>query len=400
MIPGSIILPYANAPQASSSPKSAKRRGGLRHAVAAPDGTRPAGVIAHSGRKPGETEEIGTMTSGTPQPPGARPVLHRWLTSATDTHPVRLLEAAAGTKPAVLMGLDALETMAAALDGVTTGDARWRRKIAEFGQLTSMGQLLEMRAEFALALALTEAGIGYQLGDTKIANPGLLLTRSGAVCAGIEVTARAPQNINELVEKVEAASSGRFDVDLAFDRYPSRLQPDVAEKAAAAVLAQAGALEAGSPAVAEVIRVEDPKNAGHLEITVQVCPGNGAVGWEVTAGTLASPLAAAEYAAFEAGRGAQKAAQGRSLNGGPVLLAVDVSRYGAAWMRPGRVWAQQLAASEHFTPDYPFAGLAVLRQSLEQPGLTDIGVGLSPHLPAADRQVLQDLCTTLGWPCA
>ncbi|MGW1761129.1 hypothetical protein [Streptomyces mirabilis] len=96
----------------------------------------------------------------------------------------------------------------------------------------------------------------------------------------------------------------------------------------------------------------------------------------------------------------QKAAQGRSLDGAPVLLAVDVSRYGAAWMRPGAVWAARLAACEHFMPDYPFAGLAVMRQSLEQPGLIDIGVGLSPHLTAADRQVLEDLCTTLGWPCA
>ncbi|MET7898239.1 hypothetical protein [Streptomyces mirabilis] len=151
-----------------------------------------------------------------------------------------------------------------------------------------MGKLLEMRAEFALALA--DAGIGYELGDTKIANPDFLFTRTGAVCAGVEVTARAPRNINELVERVEAASGGRFDVDLAFDRYPSRLQPEVADTAAAAVRTQADALGAGSPAVAEVIRVEDPKNAGPVEIAVQVCPGNAAVGWEVTAGILDGPL--------------------------------------------------------------------------------------------------------------
>lgn len=338
------------------------------------------------------------MTSDTSQPSAARPVLQRWLTGASHTHPVRVMEAAAGTNLAVLVGLDALETMAAALDATAAGDPRWRRKIAEFGQLTSLGQLLEMRAEFALALVLADAGIGYELGDTKIANPDFLLTRSGAVWAGVEVTARAPRSINELVERVEAVSGGRF-VDLAFDRYPSRLQPEVADKAAAAVRTQADALGAGSPAVAEVIRVEDPKNAGPVEITVQVYPGNGAVGWKVTAGILDGPLGAAEYAAFEAGRGAQKAAQGHSLDGAPVLLVVDVSRYGAAWMRPGTVWAARLAACDYFTPDYPFAGLAIMRQSLEQPGLIDIGVGLSPHLTAADRQVLEDLCATLGWPC-
>ncbi|WP_406117604.1 hypothetical protein [Streptomyces sp. NBC_00989] len=342
------------------------------------------------------------MTSGTSQLPSAgRPVLQRWLTDAPDTHPVRVLEAKTETNPAVPMGLDALEMMAAALDDTAADNPRWSRKIAEFGQLTSMGQLLEMRAEFALALALTDAGIGYELGNTKIVNPDLLLlTGSGAICAGVEVTARAPQNINELVERVEAVSGGRFDVDLAFDGYPSRLQPEIADKAAAAVRAQVDALGAGSPAMAEVIQVEDPKNGGPLEITVQVCPGNGAVGWEVTAGVLDGPLGAAEYAAFEAGRGTQKAAQGRSLDGAPVLLAVDVSRYGAAWMRPGTVWAQRLAAAEQFTPDYPFAGIAAMRQSLEQPGLLDIGVGLSPHLPAADRQVLEDLCAALDWPCA
>ncbi|MFJ2651861.1 hypothetical protein ACIO1C_34695 [Streptomyces sp. NPDC087420] len=252
------------------------------------------------------------MTSGTSQAPSAaRPVLQRWLTGAPGTHPVRVLEAETGTNPAVPMGLDALETMAAALDGTAADNPRWSRKIAEFGQLTSMGQLLEMRAEFALAL--TDAGIGYELGDTKISNPDLLLlASSGALCAGIEVTARAPHNINELVERVEAVSAGQFDVDLAFDGYPSRLQPEIADKAAAAVRAQADALGAGSPAVTEVIQVEDPKNGGPLEITVQVCPGNGAVGWEVTAGILDGPLGAAEYAAFEA--------RPRHAEGGPGSL--------------------------------------------------------------------------------
>ncbi|MET8291133.1 hypothetical protein ABZV80_38920 [Streptomyces sp. NPDC005132] len=51
------------------------------------------------------------MTSGTPQPSAARPVLQRWLAGAPDTHPVRILEAGTGTNPAVPMGLDALETL-------------------------------------------------------------------------------------------------------------------------------------------------------------------------------------------------------------------------------------------------------------------------------------------------
>ncbi|MFH8257846.1 hypothetical protein [Streptomyces roseolus] len=76
-----------------------------------------------------------------------------------------------------------------------------------------------------------------------------------------ELQRRAPQNINELVEEVEAAVSGRFNVGLTFDRYPSRLQPAIVESIAAAVRAQASELGAGSPAAAQAIRVDDPKNA-------------------------------------------------------------------------------------------------------------------------------------------
>jgi hypothetical protein len=103
---------------------------------------------------------------------------------------------------------------------------------------------------------------------------------------------------------------------------------------------------------------------------------------------------------FEAGRSDAKAAQGRALDGAPVLLAVDLSRYGAAWMRPGRIWAGQLAASEHFTPGFPFAALAVFRQSLHTPALPDDGVGISPHLDPAARRALKDLCDTHRRPTA
>ncbi|MFE9459486.1 hypothetical protein [Streptomyces californicus] len=218
------------------------------------------------------------MTSGTAQLSGARPVPERWLTGAPLTHPVRVMEVAAGTNPSVLAGLDALETMVAALDTAASGDTQWRKKIKESGQLPSMGQFLEMRAEFVLALALSGAGVGYRLGNTKVSNPDILVqSRSGSVSAGIEVTARAPQNINELVERVESAGSCQFDVSLAFDRYPSRLQPAIVEDVVAAVRTQVGSLDEGSPAVAAVIPVDDPKNAGPVKITVQVGPGAGVV---------------------------------------------------------------------------------------------------------------------------
>ncbi|MFE5097902.1 hypothetical protein ACFRCI_48670 [Streptomyces sp. NPDC056638] len=109
-------------------------------------------------------------------------------------------------------------------------------------------------------------------------------------------------------------------------------------------------------------------------------------------------MSSAVYAAFEAGRGREKAAQGRSLGGVPVILAVDLSCYGAAWMRPGWVWAGQLAASEYFTSDYPFAALAVFHQSLETPAVLNAAVGISAHVDPGTRRAVQELCDTLDWP--
>ncbi|MET8682344.1 hypothetical protein ABZW18_33475 [Streptomyces sp. NPDC004647] len=79
------------------------------------------------------------------------------------------------------------------------------------------------------------------------------------------------------------------------------------------------------------------KNAGPLAITVRVEASEERSRWEVRSSELAGPLSSALYAAFEAGRSPAKAAQGRSLGGTPVVLAVDLSRYGAAWMRPAWV---------------------------------------------------------------
>lgn len=93
-----------------------------------------------------------------------------------------------------------------------------------------MDQLLEMRGEFAVALALSSAGIGYRLGDTKVPNPDFLLRDPAGMdrpAAGVEVTARAPQNIAELVERAEAelGAADALGVRLVFSHYPHASRP-------------------------------------------------------------------------------------------------------------------------------------------------------------------------------
>ncbi|MGP3691049.1 hypothetical protein ACTVZO_41355 [Streptomyces sp. IBSNAI002] len=366
-----------------------RRKGGAALLGAtAPGQPGPFGVFPHPGDE--DTQDV------------VRPVLDRWVADAGEDHPVRRWPNEPET-PHSRAARDVLDEMLGALDEVGGDDPRWAAKRREFAKLTDMDQLLEMRGEFAVALALASAGIGYRLGDTKVPNPDLLLRDPASMdrpAAGIEVTARSPRNIAELVERAETelGAADGLGVRLVFSRYPSRLQADVADTVAAAVRAQADAAGRGNSTTPAVIDVDDAlKNAGSLTVTVHVEQTEERARWEVCAGELAGPMSSALYAAFEAGRGKEKAAQGRSLGSEPVLLAVDLSRYGAAWMRPAWVWAGQLAASEYFTPDYPFAAIAVFHQSLETPAVLDAAVGISPHLTPEARRTVLELCEALGW---
>ncbi|MEU6346837.1 hypothetical protein ABZ883_38500 [Streptomyces sp. NPDC046977] len=338
-----------------------------------------------------------------PQPePSLRPVLEQWLRKAGPSHPVHILARESGPGPGA--ALDVLESLLGTFETASGGqDRELDIKRGDFAALTTMGALLDTRAELVVATSVTAAGIGFHLGNTKIANPDLILARGPAPGVGIEVTARAPQNIAELCERLETdilALHPGWDAKVVFSSYPSRLTAAVTDQVIAAVSAahQSALSQARSGAEAEV-PVDDRKNGAPLTVTVQLGPGSGRTRWEVSSSELTDPLTAAEYAVFDAGRGAAKAAQGRSL-GAPVVLVVDISRYGAAWIRPGHIWAGRLAVSTQFTADYPFAAVAVIGQSLDHPGLTDVGAGISPHLPDATRRTLQELFTTHGWPAA
>ncbi|MFE6848503.1 hypothetical protein [Streptomyces sp. NPDC057686] len=143
------------------------------------------------------------------------------------------------------------------------------------------------------------------------------------------------------------------------------------------------------------------KNQGSLSVTARLTLGGG-ICWEMTAGDLQGPLASAEYAALQAGLEGRKAEQGKSP-AGRVILAVDVTRCGAAWMRPARVWVSMLAQATRTHPiaaDSPFAAVAVLRQRLTAPGLTEIGVAIHLQASVGAQREIEGLCEVLGWPHA
>ncbi|MGW6393084.1 hypothetical protein ACWFR1_21825 [Streptomyces sp. NPDC055103] len=299
--------------------------------------------------------------------------------------------------------LGVLDQMLVDIDAIAGEDRRWKDKRAEFAKLTSMSLLLDMRAEFTVALALARKDISYQLGDTAVRNPDFLVRDvDGTIVAGLEVTTAAPLGMTHLAERVEhelqKAELAEVAVHLTFSHYLTRLKADVQDAVIRALLDCAPTVVAGGITDPVVVECDDARvNAGQLTVTVRVETSKDPLNWEVGSAELAGPMASAVYAALNAGVEPRKAEQGRSLTPVPVLLAVDLSRYGAAWMRSGWIWAQTLAASEYFTSDYPFAGVAVFGQSLVTPDVVDIGVAISAHIAPAARRQLESLCERLGW---
>ncbi|MER5615866.1 hypothetical protein [Streptomyces sp. NPDC002215] len=367
---------------------------------------RKGGASELGARVPGERGPFGVFPhpGGTGPAERERPVLDRWLADAGEEHPVAGWSR--GAEPAAFgAALDAMEDVLGVLDRVAGDDPRWRAKRSEFAGLRSPGQLLQMRGEFVVARALAEAVVPYGLGDLQVSNPDFLLADGagggGGPVAGVEVTAVSPTGIAELCELVESEGGlGDVRVELEFTAYPSRLQDGAAGQILDAVRVQAAVLAGGGQAGDAVVTVEDMKNAVPVTVTVRVRPGGGPLVWQVTGGELEGPMASAEYAVFQAGRGKEKAKQGRSLDGAPVILAVDISRYGAAWMRPARVWAGRLAVSEDFGAGYPFAAVGVFRQSLTTSAVLDAAVGIPSHIAPDARRTVLGLCERLGWSVA
>jgi hypothetical protein len=376
-------------------------------------------VIASEHRMKGGSPHVGASAPGqrgpfglrpydlasTPgDPPSPWPTLAAWLADAGGAHPLWRWERHQDEE-GVRAGLDALETILAAVDAAVrpASESRWRGKVRDFATLNNHGQLLDLRAELAVGAAIGPAVAQLALGDTSRPNPDYLLTLPSGRSAGVEVTAPSPPGVDELCERIELEVLEDFtatDLKLSFSRYPSRIRPQDAD----AVVAAAHTVADGSAAEAAVELPHDLVNGSPamlpVSVRVQASPGEGSADWQVLAGVLTQAMESAEYAAFAAGATSAKAAQGRSLGGCPVLLAADMSRYGAAWMRRGPLWAQMLAASGHFTEGYPFAGIVVFRQSMDVPWVIEPGIGINPHLPDDQQAAVGELCEALGWPYA
>ncbi|MET8626654.1 hypothetical protein ABZW30_23330 [Kitasatospora sp. NPDC004669] len=291
-------------------------------------------------------------------------------------------------EPAAGVVLDSLEQLLAPLD-----EQVWKKKRDEdFPALRSWGALLDFRAELVVAAEFHRANVPYALGNTKVSNPDFLLDAYGL---GLEVNSKSPSGLTDLCEEIEELlhrhhpSAGAL---ITASVYPSRMTGDNITLVRKHV---ASALEAadGAAVTPLTVVVKDSKNVTDVHLTVALTD-QGSVNWQVEAGDLTVPLGSAEYAAVEAGRSPAKAKQGCAMPG-RVMLAVDLSRYGAAWMRPAWVWAGRLARA--IPADFPFGALAVFRQSIEYPGILQPAVGIASHLPAEDQDRFRRLCADLSW---
>ncbi|WP_331733205.1 hypothetical protein OG948_60395 (plasmid) [Embleya sp. NBC_00888] len=317
------------------------------------------------------------------------PELERWMRTAPSEHP--LWEWVDEPDAPATAALDAFEELLRPLDATA-----WAKKRGQdFPALTTHDQLLDFRAELVVARALHLAGIAYHPGDTRVANPDFLLPDRAL---GIEVTTRTPAGgLHELCDRLGARLRSlprSVGAVVTADVYPSRLREPHVQGLIEDVVRAAGARDLDTALVTSV--VDDVKNGSRVTLGVELSlEGSGAT-WRVAPGPLAAPLGSAEHAVVEAGHAPAKARQGRSMPG-RVLLAVDVSRYGGAWMRPAWVWPPFLAARVEAEHDYPFAAVAVFRQSLDTPDILDAAAGIPAHLPAASRTLFEELGAALRW---
>lgn len=243
-----------------------------------------------------------------------------------------------------------------------------------------------------LAAKLARANIAFEFGDTKTANPDLVLTTG----LGIEVTARGPDGVDTLYEAVQTAitTTPSVAVHLDFEHYPVRIKPvhcdvftDKVREAAKRVS------HIGHGEVVEHV-VVDAANGATITIQAQVLPveslGKGfRVTWETRAEDLTNSMEAVERQLGVVLKRDQKVKQARVM---PCLLVIDVSRLGSAWMRPPAVWGAQLG--KLVPPDCPFIGVAVFTPSLHKPDCI-LSIAPRPGLTGRDEQLLNGLVAVL-----
>ncbi|MFD7917602.1 hypothetical protein ACFV30_44260 [Streptomyces sp. NPDC059752] len=105
----------------------------------------------------------------------------RWLATARPQHPVLAWQESTHS--------DALDTFEELLGGLDAHDAqRWKAKRADFAARTTLGSLLNDRAEYVVGRALD----AYQLGNTKVRNPDFVLPPTAVISASRSPPSRPP----------------------------------------------------------------------------------------------------------------------------------------------------------------------------------------------------------------
>jgi hypothetical protein len=211
------------------------------------------------------------------------------------------------------------------------------------------------------------------------------------------VTGKTPEGVLQLYDAIEVAlePTPNASVHLVFSRYPVWVNHEHRERIVEQVVAIASQVDRTGTGGVFWEDVDDRKNAGPIKIGIQVLPvprlGQGfKISWETEAGDLSTPMSAVEHAVFAIGEEPAKRSQAASM---PTLLAVDVSRIGAGWIRPPNVWAQMLRAG--MPAAFPFAGLAVVTPSLDQED-TEIGLALRETVDEDAVRSIRELAGRLG----
>jgi hypothetical protein len=293
--------------------------------------------------------------------------------------------------------LDALEQILAAVESASPN--RWQGKRRDFRNLTSDVALLNLRSELAVAATLARRGRAFEFGDTKRANPDLVLADS---TLGIEVSSRTPWGLHQLYDLVvEAVDGTEAAVHLRLSGYPVAIDQVGLDDLVAEI--HAIAIEASSTRRGRVVQATVSARTGlgaaePLTVQAQVMPvptlgGGYKATFETDGGELVS-LERAEQEILNVATGPQKRRQAKSM---ATLLLVDITRLGPSWLRPRRIWAQRL---EEVVPvDSAFAGIGIYLTEVHDVGVRDVEIAwteIGHRLPELDRRQVEKLLGSAG----
>jgi hypothetical protein len=325
------------------------------------------------------------------------PTVRSWLgPRPSSSHPVvEALEGVEGGLPGYREFLDALEEQLALLEGAKP--ARWVGKRKVFRAVRDDAALLQLKAELAVASMLVRGSELFEFGDTKVANPDLVLASAGF---GIEVTSKTPWGLHQLYAAVrDAVEATPASVHLHLSEYPVALDEIEAATLAAEVqdvAARVASTRAGGVIERSISGTTEVGRRHPILVQAQVLPvpalmGGSKVTFE-TGGQELVGLQLAERMVMLVADDPRKARQAHSMS---TLLLVDVTRLGPSWMRPPRVWSHRLTSL--IPEDFPFAAVGVFLSNVDQVGIREVAVAASRTATPAELDGLRALSTALGY---